>query len=172
MPAPSKAARDLAAARLADETTGFNAKLADVAEAYSMAPFEIDFSEESDNFFVGQVSPEDIADTTEYSPPLIGIYTERSFGPPKQKGRSWSGEVWVRVTVVGEWEQDRANVNFEAWADMVEDAMVSVFDMQKPLDGNGAQWMGQMDMDRGAVVKAGANWRQAMNFLLRFQVHQ
>jgi hypothetical protein len=171
----TKHLRDGIMAMLEDDSAGFNATLALAATAYSITPFDLDFSPESNNFFQGRISEMQLEDSTYFDQQQIAcLYTINALDgsdPLRMLNNTFSGVVTLGFDIYLMYQQDSALRDFETLADAVTDTMYSVFSGQ-----NQALWpvrttrRWEMRSDRERVEMAGTNWMQCIRFEIPFEV--
>lgn len=106
----------------------FNTLLAEVAPAYGVQPFTIDFNSapKSLNFFLGELDPADLEKTTPYKLPCMCLYTKQSSNQHRAKMRAFSGTVRVNLDVVLSYRDGNAYVDFDALGHAVEDVINTI----------------------------------------------
>lgn len=157
--------------RLADPATGFNANLESVASDYGIAPFVIDWSDKSKQFFQGFLAPDDLDETTASKYPMVMLFAINSANQNFQKFALFSGVVVIGLDFHLSWRATNAK-NFEDLSDAVEDAAYAT------LNGTDFQawgaptvaFNGEVQMQKRPLEMAGEHWRQTISFRLTFQV--
>jgi hypothetical protein len=169
----SKRCRDAVATHLADPTLGFNQTLDQCLqqpEYQSLEPFVIDWGANSTNFFVGQISPEDLAEAEAVSYPCLRLWSEFGTNDNSQKFAIFAGRVDVFLAFDLSWHSGVRDL--ETLADAVEDAMVRTFNEPAAQTWHpDVVYNGTISWRRSPVVKEGAEgWRQTIIFQLGFDV--
>ncbi len=174
---PDNLARVAVAMRLADPSTGFNPNYTAALVNYPTAPaFTIDFtSPTSKNFFMGQMTPDQVQGTSAFTYPLVRLWAKAGANKNAQKFQRFAGPVRVYGAV------DLSNKLFksarlihdsETWGDAIIGTMVETFNgpaVQYP-------WMqavvydGTIAWERGPLEENASNWRQTITFIWNFEV--
>lgn len=169
----SKAVRDAIEEKLSDDTTGFNAQLAAIADEYDLEDedvFKIDWSDDSLNFFYGNVAPDLVEATSPFTYPLLTIDTARARHDNFIKFADFAGTVTAVVSITITWEKSQVLPDFSKLADAVEFATFMAINKQDLQDWpNGVEYAGIMELNRGGIFEAGENWRQQLVFTLNFR---
>lgn len=172
----SNLVRGASLSKLADSVTGFNANIvAAIATGnYGTEPATaIDFVSIGKSFFVGQLTPGEIDDSTPSVYPMGFIYTTRTRSTKAQKFNLFSGMVEIGLEFVVEWPQSRATPNFELRGELYEDAVIKTFNDPSftPFLPVTVSYDGDITMSRSKVSEAGENWQQTFIFRLAFAVN-
>jgi hypothetical protein len=106
---------------------GFNDAIAANAEVYGVAPFEIDFSDSSDNFVQCYVDPDliEIAPIMEF--PAISIYTEDAEDGGQPFALGFGGAVSGCVDSYIRHRDGIESANTEDELDRIEDVVMTLF---------------------------------------------
>ncbi len=175
---PGNMARGTVLARLADSVTGFNPNYVAALVNYPTAPATaFDFTNTSKNMFVGQVTADQLHDSTAFTYPLMTIYAKAAANKNEQKYQRFAGLVrcYVKVWLSGKvLKASKALHDFEIWGDAIEGAVLETFD--SPLPSVQGVWMqnvvynGDLAWERGDMEESGTNWRQLLTFIASFRV--
>jgi len=183
MPNIYKAIRDAMVSCLADGTTGFNAQLDDIASAYGITSFAIDWTSDSRNFVQAYLDPEmlDVSRVCEF--PAAVLYLAEAVNERREKYRSFSGQVlghldfYLRYRLLKDPQTagndtPPSNDDYESAADAVADAaMESFIDGAATLRAAGALWSKEYRIDRDPVQLFGDGHGQRIAITLGFDRH-
>lgn len=151
----------------------FNTTLATVAPTYGVQPFVIDFATvpNSINFFYGKLRREDIERSGVQKGSIIALYTEKSANRNLQKATLFAGPVLVGIDIHMSFRGGKANQDFEAMPDALEDVMLQVMNARNTQNwGMAVVYNGQIGMDRGPVEFGAENWKKTLQFTMQFDV--
>jgi hypothetical protein len=167
-------------ARLSDATYGFNAQLDAIAASYGLEAEDwyLDFSETSENVFVG-TDPEDAElEDVQYPNCLIEVRRNTNRNHTRGPNGIFSGDIVARIIFDLPWEAEKLPRISTAPANMVEEAMYACFcssvsgsgggRLRIWTPGNNLVWAADMQCDRTSWRTGGPNWLQALNFALTF----
>lgn len=146
----------------------FNTLLATVAPDYGVQPFTINFTDvpRSPNFFLGQLDPGELEETTVYKLPLMALYSVQSGNQTLNKPAFFSGVVRIGLDVWLSWRGGNAYQDFESLGDAVEDVMNTISNELANLG-----LVARMGLDRGPLKPAEQqNWVQLLRFSFLFEV--
>jgi hypothetical protein len=114
---------------LACLSAGFNAAIATLAPTYEVDAFELDFTESSQNVWIGRVNPEEVELSSLMEFPGMTIYTDavQDGSPRIIHGFQFSGALMGCVDVYIRPREGRERFDSEAMLDMAEDAILGLF---------------------------------------------
>lgn len=180
MKAYRKAAREAVLRILSDEVTGFNARMADLAQEYFVEPFSIDFSPTSTNFIQSAVGvdTDNFAYSKMFPKPLgMTLYTVGAVNTKDQNSGFFSGQVECRIDAylqfsakLREGLDTIEGGNTEDALDAIEEAILLC------LHDDAAAWgpvSYNLDVTtaRGALKTTGDGWQQRISIILVCGVH-
>lgn len=175
-----KRVRDAVFRILSNETTGFNARMATLAQEYGVEPFEIDFSLSSTNFIQSAVGvdTDNFAYSQMFPRPLgISLYTVGVVNTKDQNSGFFSGQVECRIdcylqfsaklregldTIEGGNTEDTLDAIEEALLLSLHDDLAAWGDVVYNLD---------VTTSRGALKTTGDGWQQRLSVVLICGVH-
>lgn len=179
-PQISRVARTAVVARLSDNATGFNPNLVTaMADADVEAPIgwrlPIDFGEGSQNFFQGDLNPEDIDSTTGSTYPALTLFSQKSANVNDEKFRLFAGPVLIKIRFFASWTSGSSLPDFETIGDCVEESFYETFNDNSPAivqwsTGPNTLYNGEMSIDRSRLIKGGENWSQQFLVSLQMEV--
>jgi hypothetical protein len=172
MASVSKHIRDTIVTLLADETVGFNATLATIAQSYNVKPFSLDFTGNSRNFFQGYYTAKDLVESTNLKKgPFACLYTIKSQNTNDQKFVTFSGSVLVGIDTYITFPQSAALSNTDDLTDAVEATYYTMFNSAANYSFYGdVQYNGDLLATRGPVAMGLPNWVQLMQCRVSFDL--
>ena len=171
MPQISKYVRDALKAQLSLGTTGFNDRLAAIAQTYGIDPWAVDWSADSTNFLFGRINPAQIEASSVLTYPLVTIDTVRSQNTNRVKFATFAGPIVVVIDVHHSWADESVIADFASFLDATEDAMIASLNDQDAQSWPGnLLWNGQVATQRGPIVMAGLGWLQSLSFICNFEL--
>ena len=167
----SKLARDAVRERLADTLAGWNVTHAALAADYGVAAIAVDFGATSKQFFEGAVDVDDVLGSTASKRPVFVLFTAGSVNTVAITGPLFSGQAQVILQIHIEQRSGNAVRDYESQADAIEETLYTLFLARDWAHGAALSFGGEMSIQRGPVVPADANWRQAITARFTFGVH-
>jgi len=157
--------------QLAAETTGFNARIAALAEGYGVEPFEIDWSETSTNFIFGRIDPGLLEESSVFTYPFLTIDIARLADSRRIKYSVFSGGVVGLVEVHHTWANDSIIADFGALVNLTCDAVMNCLNDQdgQVWPGN-LLWNGRTEMAPGPLRMGGQGWLKTTQFFCPFDL--
>lgn len=121
-----KVVRDAIIACLAE---GFNDSISTLSGLYGVPAFALDFSEESQNVWIGHVNPEEVELSALVEFPGATIYTDdvKDGNPRMVRGLQFSGALIGCVDIYVRPREGRERFDAESVLDMAEDAVLGLF---------------------------------------------
>lgn len=170
---------DAVFARLSNDTQGFNATFNGLATGYGITErMAIQFTEPSPNFAMVNVDPEDWSQTSGFKYPLLTLFSKKSINMNWQKFHQFSGDVTIGLNTFIDWKQGRVKVNFESYANCVEETLYTIFNRARnafPGDqdwGEDIVYNGNFGIVKSRVERAAEFWRQGLFGEAEFTVDQ
>jgi hypothetical protein len=165
---PSRELRTAVVERLSDEAIGLNPYLAEAATEYEVDPFEIDFSDTSDNFYKSNINPRQMPDITDFDFPILCVYASKGENTGSRAiSAAFDGEVLVCVDVHLSWDGLASLRDFESRLDAVEAALVSSLNIQ--LHPEGLAYTSYAFV-RTPLSPAGSRWIASISLRITTQV--
>ena len=161
--------------RLSNTTTGFNAGIVANAPNYGLSPnfIEVDWTGQSQNFFLAQVDPALLEGTGILKYPFVCLYIKESGNTNDQKFSQFSGVVRCVLEVQLSWRPIKGLQNHEAYANCVEDVVYDVINRLENQDwGKPLVYNGGIQCKRGPLLFGAQNFKQAVGFSMLFGLHQ
>jgi hypothetical protein len=157
--------------QLANETTGLNARIAALAEAYGIEPFEIDWTDTSTNFLFGRLDPALLEESSVFTYPFVTIDTARMSDVRRVKFSVFSGPVLGLIEVHHSWQQESVIADFGALVNATADAVMNCLNDQstQAWPGN-LLWNGRAEMLPGPLRMGGQGWLRTTQFICPFDL--
>lgn len=170
----SQAAVDAVFARLSDTATGFNVTIAAACAAYAVPSFfTLNFSGTSQNFFLGQLDPDELEQSSPFKYPMACLYSIESQSTQIQKFNKFSGAVRAVLDCYVTWKSAKVIQNFDRYASIVEDTIVDVINRERNQNWPyPVVYNGNLHVKKGPVRFAGENFRQQIAGAMDFEVHR
>jgi hypothetical protein len=166
--------RDVCVAQLDDVSRGFNVQFAITAAAAGIAPFTIDWSDTSANFFEAQVDPIDIEGSTPMRYPIATLAITGEDNTLDQTWITFSGTVPVELKFYISFIQSGVPRNVEKTLSAVSAAVVRTFcDSSAAATANftgPVVFNRKIKVTRGRLQMGAQNWRAALRFAMVFQL--
>ncbi len=174
--------------KLSDDAEGINPVFNALAAGYGLTPpdpnatlainFVADTAGASNNFVRANIDPDEWEARGAYKFPLVTLFGARSTNKNYQKFHQFSGDVQVGLHVFLSWRQSRLKIDFQSYADCMEETVVTLFNRARnafPIDqewGDGIVYNGDISLTRSRIGKGGEGWSQLLAFQAEFQVDQ
>ncbi len=167
----SKSVRAAVATRL---SSAFNASLASAIATGSYgsaAAFTVDWSDNSKQFFQGQLHPDDLDESTPSIYPMVMLYSTSSQNQNTQKYTAFSGVVSLGLDFHLSWKSAKVLPAFDDLVDAVEDAVFATLNAASYQNwAMPVIYNGDITSQRRPLDMAGEHWRQTISFRLVFEV--
>lgn len=167
----SKYVRDAIKGKLSDPRTGFNPRLAAIAEDYGIEPWAVDWSNTSSNFLFGRIAPQPVEESSVLTYPLTTIDVVRAQDTRRVLFATFAGTVTAVIDVHHSWPDQSVIADFASMVDATEDAMVSVLNNVEDQDWpQGMLWAGKVTVQRNPIIAGGYGWLQTETFICQFEL--
>ena len=168
-----KMVSDAFIARLANESTGFNANLVGVAQGYQITPYEIDFrSDRSKTFFKGRIDLATLEGSTALSQKTImTLATPWARVTNETKFRTFSGQIGLVIEV---WLSIKSQdpTSWDQYVQATFDALLQSLNDQDLLDwSTPVVYNYDLSFQAGMVVASREWWGQRLTFQASCEVH-
>jgi hypothetical protein len=161
---------EAAIAQLSDVTNGLNARVATLAAARSLSAFEIDFSEDSENFFEDHFSAQSLIATGARTWPVLTLFPVSGNSGPGAKSHLYDGPVQMGADLFISDPRQAPSSDLGRKVRLAIDAMAAAFNdlstrAYPPEVGypNAFAWSTETVSDR-----QGENWLEVVHFGLGF----
>ncbi len=171
----SQKVTDAVLARLSSSTSGYNVGMEAQTINYGIPSTfaQIDWSPQTQNFFLAQVNPDLLEQTSIFKYPLACLYTLESGQTGEQRFTQFSGIVRCVFELYLSWKAIKGLQNHEAYANCVEDVVYDVINRVENQNwGKPLVYNGNIQCRRGPLQFAAENWRQRVAFSMMFGLHQ
>ena len=153
----------------------FNGLMTSVAPEYGIDSFSVDWSDASQQFFLANVTPDNMEESDNVIYPMVTLHGVRSRNTHESMQRIFSGPVELALSfylTTKTEEAGNAGSELEITCDAIEDACNLLL-----TNGNWPQGYGATNAvclppacERGPLEEAAEGWRQQIEFALRFTV--
>jgi hypothetical protein len=168
-------------ARLAHEETGFTPLFESQLDDMGITlptnfKLPINFENDSRNFFMADITPEDFERTTGFTYPMMTLFAISSANQNKTKFHAFSGEAAMGLNLYISWPQTRAIVDMEDVCDAAESALYETFNAGALLDWSQLHdtrlvYNGEFSLARSKTVKGAESWRQDLYGRIVMDIH-
>lgn len=174
-----KTLRDAVVSVLADETSGFNARLAASAVTYGIIPFTINFDappqgdipHPDQNFFLGNIEAASVETSPLMSFPAACLYTTDALDRGDPRGMGFTGEVAANLDFYVRYRIGVEPFDTESILDAIEDAVISTLNdppVQWPV---GVLFMRNTRVTRDGIRELADGWQQRIMIRTVFGVY-
>ncbi len=163
-------------AKLRNPNTGFNFQMQAKASAYRLPPLKLDFppdiySNNTNDFFLGQINPEQISDQGPVGHNRAWLYAYSSDNQNFEKPNNFSGLVRVGLDFNLEWTCSASDQNFEAPSLLLEDVVSEIVQPYNQQNwGSDVVYNGAFSCQRTMVDQSGSGTTRELRQLIMFRL--